>query len=45
MNRWLDAFVPKMTLVRVPQASHWIIHEQPALVARQIEGFLAQTTT
>jgi pimeloyl-ACP methyl ester carboxylesterase len=41
----LDAFVPKLTLVRVPQATHWIIHEQPALVAGQIESFLAQTTT
>ena len=34
-----------MTLVRVPQATHWIIHEQPALIARQIDAFLSQTTT
>ncbi|HMC16078.1 MAG TPA: alpha/beta hydrolase [Albitalea sp.] len=40
----LDAFVPKMTLVRVPQATHWIIHEQPAFIADQIERFLDQTT-
>jgi len=33
----LEAYVPKMRLVRVPDASHWIVHEQPALVAREIE--------
>ncbi len=27
----LDAFVPEMRLVRVPGATHWIIHERPAL--------------
>ena len=26
----LEAFVPDMDLVRVPGASHWIIHERPA---------------
>jgi pimeloyl-ACP methyl ester carboxylesterase len=41
----IDEFVPKLTLVRVPQATHWIIHEQPALIARQIDAFLSQTTT
>lgn len=29
----LDAYVPQMRLQRVPGAGHWIIHEQPALVA------------
>jgi epoxide hydrolase 4 len=37
----LEAYVPKMRLVRVPDASHWIVHEQPALVAREIEVALA----
>lgn len=37
----LDAFVPRMRLVRVPGASHWIVHEQPALVAREIDAALA----
>ena len=41
----LQPFVPKMTLVRVANASHWIIHEQPQRVAREIDGFLTQTTT
>lgn len=44
----LEAYVPQMTLVRVPDASHWIVHEQPQRVAEEIEAALAdraQTTT
>jgi pimeloyl-ACP methyl ester carboxylesterase len=33
----LDRWVPQLRLVRVPEASHWIVHEQPALVAAEIE--------
>jgi epoxide hydrolase 4 len=36
----LEPFVPQMRLVRVPGASHWIVHEQPALVAAEMEQFL-----
>jgi epoxide hydrolase 4 len=36
----LDTFVPDMRLVRVPGATHWILHERPALVAAEIERFL-----
>ena len=36
----LEPFVPRMHLVRVPGASHWIVHEQPGLVAAEIEAFL-----
>jgi epoxide hydrolase 4 len=32
----LKAYVPRMTLTRVPDATHWIVHEQPALVAKHI---------
>jgi len=32
----LEAYVPQLEVVRVPGASHWIVHEQPALVAREI---------
>ena len=38
----LDAFVPEMRLVRVPGASHWIIHERPRFIAAEIEQHLAQ---
>ncbi len=37
----LEAFVPSMRLVRVPGATHWIVHERPDLVAAEIEGQLA----
>jgi pimeloyl-ACP methyl ester carboxylesterase len=30
-----------MRVMRVPDASHWIVHEQPALVAREIEAVLS----
>jgi pimeloyl-ACP methyl ester carboxylesterase len=33
----LDAFVPDLRIVRVPGASHWIVHERPALVIAEIE--------
>jgi pimeloyl-ACP methyl ester carboxylesterase len=33
----LDAFVPDMRIVRVPRATHWIVHERPALVIAEIE--------
>ena len=36
----LEAWVPNMQLERVPGASHWIVHEQPALVARALQNFL-----
>ena len=36
----LEAFVPDLRVVRVPGASHWIVHEQPRLVIAEIEGAL-----
>ena len=38
----LEAFVPHMTLTRVPAATHWIVHEHPQRVAREIESALAR---
>jgi len=37
----LEAYIPRMRLVRVPGATHWVIHEQPELVAAEIERELA----
>lgn len=36
----LDAFVPRMKLVPLPQATHWVVHEQPARVIAEIGTFL-----
>jgi epoxide hydrolase 4 len=38
----LETYVPQLDVQRVPDASHWLIHEQPALVAATIERLLAQ---
>ncbi|RZJ05334.1 MAG: alpha/beta hydrolase [Haliea sp.] len=35
----LDAWVPRMQLQKIPGASHWVVHEQPALVANALQGF------
>ena len=37
----LAAYVPAMRLVRVPGATHWIVHERPQFVAAEIERHLA----
>jgi pimeloyl-ACP methyl ester carboxylesterase len=38
----LEAFVPDLRVVRVPEATHWIVHERPRLVIAEIEGALAR---
>jgi pimeloyl-ACP methyl ester carboxylesterase len=38
----LERWVPQMRLVRVPEASHWIVHEQPTLVTEEILRALAR---
>jgi pimeloyl-ACP methyl ester carboxylesterase len=38
----LDEYIPRLTLERVPDASHWIVHERPAFVAGRLAAFLAQ---
>ena len=37
----LEAYVPHMRLVRVPGATHWIVHERPDLIAAEIEAELS----
>ncbi|VWX58096.1 Epoxide hydrolase [Burkholderiales bacterium 8X] len=38
----LDAFVPRLQLKKIPGATHWIVHEQPEQVAREIQAFVGQ---
>lgn len=38
----LDDFVPQLTVETVPDASHWIVHEQPQRVIARLQAFLAQ---
>jgi pimeloyl-ACP methyl ester carboxylesterase len=37
----LERWVPRLHVERVPEASHWIVHEAPARVVEAIEGALA----
>lgn len=39
----LQDYVPKMQLRKVPGATHWIVHERPEWVAREIETFARAT--
>ena len=36
----LERWVPRLQLVRVPEASHWIVHEQPGLVVQAVRTAL-----
>ncbi len=36
----LAGFVPQMQLEHIEGATHWVIHEQPALVAHRLQKFL-----
>ena len=38
----LEEYVPNLTLEKVPEASHWIIHEQPQRVIASRAAFLRQ---
>lgn len=38
----LEEYVPNLEIKKVPNATHWIVHEQPKLVASEIERFLNQ---
>ena len=39
----LDEFVPQMTLKRIEGATHWVVHEQPGLVAGILGDFLGRS--
>ena len=35
----LEDYVPKLQLKKMPGATHWIVHEQPALVIDELQRF------
>ncbi|HEV8586765.1 MAG TPA: alpha/beta hydrolase [Methylomirabilota bacterium] len=37
----LEQYVPELTIRRIPDGTHWVIHEQPAVVNRLIREFVA----
>ena len=40
--RGLEQFVPRLTVERVPDGSHWVVHEKPALISATIREFLVR---
>ncbi|HEV8471555.1 MAG TPA: alpha/beta hydrolase [Methylomirabilota bacterium] len=36
----LERYVPELTVRRIPDGTHWVIHEQPELVTRLIREFV-----
>ena len=36
----LEQFVPTLTIKRIPEGTHWVIHEKPDLVNRYIREFI-----
>jgi pimeloyl-ACP methyl ester carboxylesterase len=38
----LEAYVPDLTIRRIPDGSHWVVHENPALVNRYIQEFIGR---
>ena len=36
----LDKYVPNLTIKRIPDGSHWVVHEKPALVNSYIREFV-----
>ena len=36
----LEQYVSNLTIKRIPDGSHWVIHEQPALVNAYIRDFI-----
>ena len=41
----LDQYVEDLTIKRIPDGSHWVVHEQPEKVNNLIRDFLAQIKT
>src|SRR3984893_7533210 len=37
----LDKFVPNLTIKRIPDGTHWVIHEKPTLVNEYIREFIS----
>ena len=40
LTEGLEQWIPHLQLQRIPRATHWVVHEQPALIASRIEAFL-----
>lgn len=39
----LEEYVADLTVVRIPQATHWVIHEQPSRLVAEMNSFLLRS--
>jgi epoxide hydrolase 4 len=42
LTEGLEDYIADLTLVPLPQASHWVVHEEPERVVQEISAFLAR---
>ena len=42
LTEGLEDYIADLTLVPLPQASHWVVHEEPQRVEQEISAFLAR---
>jgi pimeloyl-ACP methyl ester carboxylesterase len=40
LNEGLDAYIPNLKYVQVQNGSHWVVHEHPELIQREITAYL-----
>ena len=40
LNEGLEAFIPHLKYVSIQDGSHWVVHEHPAIIQREIAAFL-----
>jgi pimeloyl-ACP methyl ester carboxylesterase len=40
LNEGLSQYIPQLTYVAIENASHWVVHEQPDIVQREMAAFL-----
>jgi len=40
--RGLERWVPQLELRRVPEGTHWLVHEQPGLVAETVSALIGR---
>lgn len=38
----LDKFVPNLTIKRIPNGSHWVVHEEPETINKMIRDFVSK---
>ena len=39
----LDKYVRHLTITRVPDGTHWVVHEQPELITREVRAFMRKS--